>query len=76
MLKVRRKNNRLVSRLAGKLHAKIPRVEGDKSEFEVLGCQMLGSKSVEAADGISKRSSCPYMLPGKSGQTRLWEIST
>ena len=36
---------------------------------------MLGSKGTKAVDGISERSCCPYMLPGESGQARLWKIS-
>ena len=36
---------------------------------------MLGSEGVKADDGISERSCCPYMLPGESGQTRLWELA-
>lgn len=75
MLKVYRKHNSLVSCLTGKLHAKIPRVEGNESEFEALGCQMLGSKCVKAVDGVSERPCCPYMLPGESGEARLWKIS-
>ena len=36
---------------------------------------MLGSKGVKAGDGISERSCCAYMLPGESGQARLWTVS-
>ena len=36
---------------------------------------MLGSKCVKAVDGISEGACCPYMLPGESGQARLWKIS-
>ena len=74
MLKVSRKHNSLVSRLAGKLDAKIPGIEGNESKLKVLGCQMLGSKCVKAGDGISERSCCPYVLPGDSGQARLGKI--
>ena len=36
---------------------------------------MLGSKCVKTVDGVSERSCCPYMLPGESGQARLWKVS-
>ena len=65
VLKVRRQHDRLVPGLAGKLDAKIPRIQSHENKVEVLGGQVLGSEGIEPIDGISEGSRVPNMLPSE-----------
>jgi len=65
VLEIGRQNNGLVSGLAGKLNAKIPRVEGDENKVEVLGRKVFVGKRIEAVNRIPERSGISYMFPGQ-----------
>ena len=54
MLKVSGKDNGLVSGLARQLNTEVPGIQGHKSEFEVLGDEVLLSEGVEAANSIAE----------------------
>jgi hypothetical protein len=68
VLEIWRQNNGLVASLARKLNTEIPRVKRDEREIQVLGGQMFGGKSIEAADGIAESACIADMLPGQSGE--------
>jgi hypothetical protein len=76
MLKVRRQNHILISRLARHLNTQIPGCQRDECEFGrsswacVLVDEMLRDVSINGVDGFSETAGTLYMLPGKSGQRR------
>lgn len=70
VLEVGREDDGLITGLARKLDTQVPRVEGDEGEVEVLCCQVLGGKGIEAVDGIAEGASVAYVLPGQGGQAR------
>ena len=69
VLQVGRQDDRLVARFSWKLDSEIPRIQSDKGEFKVLGDQVFLCKSIEAIDGVSKRTGVTDMFPGQSRQT-------
>ena len=70
VLEVRRQDDGLVAGFPGQLDAHVPRVEGHKGEFEVLGEEVLLGKGVEAVDGIAEGSCRADVFPGEGSQAR------
>jgi hypothetical protein len=70
VLQVWREDNRLVTSLTGKLNTKVPGIEGDKDEIEILGRQVFSGKRVESRDSISKGTRVSDMFPSESCQAR------
>lgn len=70
VLQIGGEDNSLVTSLAGKLNPEVPRIESDKGKVEVLGGQVLGSKSIESRDRISKGSRVSDVLPSEGSQAR------
>lgn len=70
VLKIGGEDNGLVASFTRKLNSEVPGIEGDKGKVEVLGGQVLGSKSIESRDGVSKGSRVSNMLPSQSSQAR------
>lgn len=70
VLEVRGQDNGLVAGLAGKLHTKVPGIERDEDKVTILRRQVLIGESIESADGVSKGSSIPNVLPSQSCQAR------
>lgn len=60
----------LVSSLARELNSEVPGIECDEDKVKILGCQVLGSKSVESRDGISKVTRVSNMFPSQGCQAR------
>lgn len=63
MLKVGGKDDGLVAGFPRELNSKIPGIQGDKRELEVVCEQMLVRKRIEAIDSITKGSSRTNMFP-------------
>jgi hypothetical protein len=67
MLEVGREDNSLVASFSGKLNTKVPSIEGNENEVEVLGCQVFGGEGVESCDSILKSSRISNMFPRQGG---------
>lgn len=63
MLKVGGKDDGLIAGFPRELNSKIPGIQGNKGELEVVCKQMLMGKRIEAIDGITKGSSRTNMFP-------------
>lgn len=70
VLEVWRENHSLVSGLTGELDPKIPRVESDEDEFEVLRGQVLVGERIEPVNRVPKRSGISYVFPSESCEAR------
>lgn len=70
VLQIGRQHDGLVAGFARELNSEVPGVKGDEDEVEVFRSQILGSKRVEAGDGIPKGTSVSDMFPRQSRQTR------
>lgn len=70
VLKVRGQNDSLVAGLSGQLDAKVPSIEGNEDEIEVLRSQVFVGKGVESVNGIAEGTSVTDMFPGQGRQAR------
>ena len=68
VLEVGREHDSFVSRLTRKLNAQVPRVEGDKGKFGVVGYEVILCEFVKAIDGVTEGARCANMLPCEGGQ--------
>lgn len=68
VLEVRRQDYGFVTSLAWQLDAKVPRIQSDEDEVEVLGCEVLVGKRIESRDGVSKGTRVSYVLPGERSE--------
>ena len=76
MLQVRWEHYGFVPSFSGKLHPKVPRVEGDECEFEIVGQQVLLGESVEAINRIAESAGGTHVFPRQGGQACCTPIST
>jgi hypothetical protein len=75
MLQVRGQHNGLVASLAWHLDTKIPGIECNEDEVEILGGQVFGSECVNASDSVSKGTGISNMLPGQGRQARYTRLT-
>ena len=67
VLEVGGQHNGLVAGLTGQLDAQVPRVEGDKGKFVVVGDNVFLGEAVEAVDGVAEGAGVADLIPGEGG---------
>jgi hypothetical protein len=65
VLQVGGEDNGLVTSFTWQLDTKVPGIESDEDEVEVLRGQMLRGEGIEAIDGVSKGTGVSHMFPGQ-----------
>jgi hypothetical protein len=68
VLEVWRKDDGFITSLSWKLYTKVPGVECDKGEFEVVGNEVFLSELVEAVYSITEAASVTDMFPSEGCQ--------
>lgn len=75
VLQVCRQHDRLVTSLAGQLHAQIPRIQRHKRKLEMFAGEVFLGKGIESGDGVAEGTCGADVLPCESRQTRYTDWS-